>query len=69
MDGKNIKTTLRCLFVYNGFISWSFTCHRGGQGSGAGDGHRVQPISESTELLHRRVSASSSAHPELRAFD
>lgn len=43
--------------------------NRGGQGSSAGDRHRVQPIRESAEFLYRRVSAPPSPYPELRAFD
>lgn len=59
--------------------NWLFCCcccicssvayNRGGQGSGASDRHRVQPISEPAELLYGRVSAPPSPYPEFRAFD
>lgn len=51
--------------VFSGFLLYN----RGGQGCSAGDRHRVQPISEPAELLHRRVSAPPSPYPEFRAFD
>lgn len=50
-------------------ISSSLACNRGGQGGGASDRHWVQPISESAELLHRRVPPPPSPYPEFRAFD
>lgn len=44
-------------------------CGRRGQGSGAGDRHRVQPVGESPELLHGRVLAPPGPDPELRTSD
>lgn len=64
-------TMLSCYFParLSNYFMYTRVCDRRGQGSGAGDRHRVQPIGESSELLHRSVSAPPSPHPELRASD